>query len=49
MDESQTAFVAQYPGYNFDLDMMKVSFYYSDIGSHVATWARMHGERVRDG
>ncbi|EPT00418.1 hypothetical protein FOMPIDRAFT_1049739 [Fomitopsis schrenkii] len=25
MDESQTAFVAQYPGYNFDLDMMKRS------------------------
>ncbi|KZT69649.1 hypothetical protein DAEQUDRAFT_669034 [Daedalea quercina L-15889] len=25
MDESQTAFIAQYPGYNFDLDMMKRS------------------------
>ncbi|KAH9913280.1 uncharacterized protein B0H18DRAFT_1049647 [Fomitopsis serialis] len=25
MDDSQTAFIAQYPGYNFDLDMMKVS------------------------
>jgi len=25
MDDSQTAFIAQYPGYNFDLDMMKRS------------------------
>jgi len=47
MDDSQTAFAAQYPSYSFDLDMMKVCVFSRDSDVTDVTLTALYGTRWR--